>query len=155
MRKAVRVFSATASLTILLAGALACGKGGKKNQVNIGYVYAMANAPVIIAEKKGFFKKHGVKANLLKFTSGPVLYKAIVSGDLDIAYVGFPPAYHWRAKGLPITVVARVNYGQHVILVKKDSGIKSLQDLKGKKIAGAQVDAAFIWEPLTTRYVAS
>ncbi len=134
---------------LVMLGGISCNKDKKKGEVKdtskaeessikIGYVYAMANSPLIIADKKQLFTKQGIKVVTRKYTSGPVLFKGLVTKNLDIAYVGFPPTYHWHAKGLPVTVIAKVNYGQHVILVKEKSGINKLEDLKNKKIAGVK-----------------
>lgn len=107
-------------------------------KVRIGWVYAMANAPVVIAEQKGFFEKEGVEVEARSFTSGPILHQALAAGQLDMAYIGAPPVYHWYSRGLKSQILAKVNYGQAAVIVRKDSGINSLKDLRGKKIAGVK-----------------
>lgn len=107
-------------------------------KLRIGWVYAMANAPAIVAEKQGLFKKYGIDVEVIEFTSGPLLFQALAGQQIDIGYVGFAPATHWYGRGLKTTTVAKVNYGQSAVLVRKDSGINNLQDLKGKKIAGVR-----------------
>jgi len=109
-----------------------------KEKVRIGWVYAMANAPIVIAEKKGLFEKEGVEVEARSFTSGPILHQALAAGQLDMAYIGSPPVYHWYSRGLESQILAKVNYGQAAVIVRKDSGINSLKDLKGKKIAGVK-----------------
>lgn len=109
-----------------------------KPEVRIGWVYAMANAPVIIAEKKGMFASNGIDAKVIQFTSGPILFQALAANQLDVAYVGFVPAANWATRGLNTVTVAKINTGQHAMVVRKDSGINSLADLKGKKIAGVK-----------------
>lgn len=107
-------------------------------EVRIGWVYAMANAPVIIAEQKGMFASNGIDAKVTEFTSGPILFQALAANQLDAAYVGFAPAANWYTRGLETVTVAKVNTGQLVVLVRKDSGINTLADLKGKKIASVK-----------------
>ena len=47
-------------------------------------------------------------------------------------------AFHDLARGLQVTVVAKSSYGLGSILVRKDSGVGSIKDLKGKKVAGSR-----------------
>ncbi len=164
-------------------------------KLKIGWVFAMANAPVLIANEKGYFKDEGLDVEILQFSDGPLLHQALSAGQLDMAYIGSPPVYHWFSQGLDSRILAKVNYGQASVITRKDSGINSISDLHGKKLAGVKkgsgmdvllrgyilgesgkmnadkdldvismppgnmdasveqkvVDAAFVWEPFTTR----
>jgi NitT/TauT family transport system substrate-binding protein len=106
--------------------------------LRIGWVFAMANAPVVIADKKGFFKDEGLEVKIIEFASGPLLNQAMAANELDMAYVGAPPAYHWFSRGLENKILAKVNYGQEAVIARKDSGINTIADLKGKKMAGVR-----------------
>jgi len=61
--------------------------------LRIGWVYAMANAPALIAEKKGYYEAEGLRAAVHSFGDGPMIQQAIAAGELDIAYIGTPPVY--------------------------------------------------------------
>jgi NitT/TauT family transport system substrate-binding protein len=107
-------------------------------KIRIGWVFAMANAPVVIAKEKGFFKDEGVDVEIISFTSGPIVHQALAAGELDMAYIGSPPVYHWFSRGLKSKILAKVNYGQASVISRKDSGITTLDDLKGKRMAGVR-----------------
>ncbi len=107
-------------------------------KLRIGWVYAMANAPVVIAEQKGYFKELGLDVEVISFTSGPVVHQALAAGELDMAYIGSPPVYHWFSRGLESRILAKVNFGQAAVITRKDSGIQDLAGLKGKKMAGVK-----------------
>ncbi len=110
----------------------------KGKTISIGWVYAMANAPVLIADKKGYFKEQGINVELYDYTSGPRVRQGLKSGKLDMAFIGAPPVYHWYSRGLDSKIIAKVNYGQASVLVRSDSGIDDVSGLKGKKLAGVR-----------------
>lgn len=113
----------------------------KPNIVRIGWVFAMANAPIIIAKNKGYFKQQGVKVVLKSYKSGPLLKKDLMAGNLDMAYIGAPPVYHWFSRGLKSKIIAKVNYGQAAVIVRKDSNITKVRDLRNKRMAGVRVSS--------------
>jgi len=108
------------------------------DKIRIGWVYAMANAPAIIAEQQGLYAKFGVDVDLRPFNSGPLVLRALEAGDLDMAYVGMPPVFRAFDEGLAIKIVSKVNYGQAAMFVSHDSDIKTLADLKHKRIASVR-----------------
>ncbi|MDH5257211.1 MAG: ABC transporter substrate-binding protein [Gammaproteobacteria bacterium] len=120
-------------LTLSFSQAYAANK-----KIKIGWVFAMANAPVVIAQQKGFYKEVGLDAEIISFTSGPIVHQALAAGQLDMAYIGSPPVYHWYSRGLKSKILAKVNYGQAAVVARKDSGINNIKDLKGKKLAGVK-----------------
>jgi NitT/TauT family transport system substrate-binding protein len=104
--------------------------------LRIGWVYAMANAPALIADKKGFYAAEGLNVDIKSFNDGPLLQQAVAAGDLDVAYVGSPPVYHWFSRGLESKILAQVNYGQAAVITNAKSSINTVSDLRGKKLAG-------------------
>jgi NitT/TauT family transport system substrate-binding protein len=118
------------------------GNGQSKSDVKtirIGWVYSMANAPVLIAKEKDYFKALGINVKLYQFSSGPKIYQKLLTGELDMAYIGAAPVFHWHNQGLKTKILAKVNYGQASVLVREDSGISNVTELKGKKIAGVRI----------------
>jgi aliphatic sulfonates family ABC transporter substrate-binding protein len=89
-----------------------------------------------IAWEKGYFQKNGLEAKYIKFALGPPMLAAFQSGDLDIAVMGMPPLIHGANQGLDIQcflVDDDASVGC-MLIARKDSGIKTAKDLKGKKI---------------------
>jgi sulfonate transport system substrate-binding protein len=78
------------------------------------------------------------------FTSGPPILQAMGSGAVDVGGVGDAPPVFAAAGGAKIAIVgARRNDPKSAaLLVPKGSSIKSIQDLKGKRIAVAQGSSA-------------
>ncbi|MDC8757462.1 ABC transporter substrate-binding protein [Janthinobacterium fluminis] len=119
-------------LTALWLLALAAPAHGKA--IRIGWVHAMANAPALIADKKGYFADEGLQVELRAFGDGPVLQQALAAGEIDIAYIGAPPVFQWYARGLNSRILAKVNYGQAALI--GNAGITGVAGLRGKKVAG-------------------
>ena len=117
---------------------LGVGTAHGAEPVRIGWVYAMANAPVLIAQADGHFEAEGLDVTLKSFTSGPLIRKGLSEGTLDMAYIGVPPIVHWVAKGAELAIVAKVNYGQASLLARRDSGIKQVSELVGRRLAGVR-----------------
>ncbi len=136
----LKTLLATLSLPLLaLAAAAATPAAAAQAQgkpIRIGWVNALANAPALIADKKGYFAEEGLKVELTSFGDGPVVQQALAAGELDIAYIGAPPVFQWYARGLNSRILAKVNYGQAALLTNANSGITSLAGLRGKKVAG-------------------
>lgn len=123
-------------LLLALLGTTAPAAGDGK--LTIGWVYSMANAPLVVAQEKGFFRDEGLSVETLSFTSGPLVHQALLAGELDMAYIGAAPVYHWFSRGLQSRILAKVNYGQAAVIARTDSGVRGLSDLKGRRIAGVR-----------------
>ena len=126
-----RLVSAAA---LLLLAAAAQGQ----ESVRIGWVYAMANAPLLIAQERDLFTAQGLELTLEQFTSGPLIRKGLNEGTLDMAYIGVPPIVHWVAKGAELVILAKVNYGQASLVARRDVGIAKVADLTGRRLAGVR-----------------
>lgn len=72
-----------------------------------------------------------------QFTAGSPVAEALNVGSLDLGFLGDAPPLFLGALGAPIKVVAvtRQNLDGVAILVRKDSPIRSLADLRGKRAA--------------------
>ncbi|GAX89079.1 ABC transporter substrate-binding protein [Effusibacillus lacus] len=107
-------------------------------KLRAGYLNVMDDAQMMLAHEAGLYKKHGLDVEMQMFNSGTDLIKAIVGGQLDAGVLGFTNALTWLDKGADIKIVGGAQMGFHSMLVRKDSGIKSLSDLKGKSVASQQ-----------------
>jgi NitT/TauT family transport system substrate-binding protein len=129
-------------LALTLSAATLAGSAfavaGEAKPLRVGYVFAMANAPALIAEKQGYFRDEGLNVDLKALGDGPVIQQALAAGELDVAYVGTPPVYQWFSRGLQSRILAKVNYGQAAVIVDTKSPITQLEALKGKKLAGVK-----------------
>jgi len=79
----------------------------------------------------------GFKVEWREFPSGPPLLEALNAGAIDFGHTGESPPIFAQAAGIPFVYVAHEPAAPkgEAILVPKDSPIKTLADLKGRKIA--------------------
>ncbi|KIH83848.1 ABC transporter substrate-binding protein [Pseudomonas batumici] len=126
------------SLSVAAVAGSPSGVANETRPLRVGYVFAMANAPALIADKQGYYRDEGLVVDLKALGDGPVIQQALAAGELDMAYVGTPPVYQWFSRGLQSRILAKVNYGQAAVIVDSKSPSNSLADLKGKKLAGVK-----------------
>jgi NitT/TauT family transport system substrate-binding protein len=112
--------------------------GSSPVTVRLGFLSNITHAPALVALKEGFFTKALGSAGTLKataFSAGTEETTAILSGQLDAAYVGPNPAINaWqKSNGTAIKIVSGAAAGGASIVVKK--GITSASQLKGKSLA--------------------
>lgn len=83
------------------------------------------------------FKPLGIEIKWVDFQFGPPLLEAINAGSVDFGYVGDAPPIFAQAGGAGIRYVAAVKSdgNAQAIIVPQGSPIKTLADLKGKRIA--------------------
>ncbi len=105
--------------------------------VRIGWQPTLNAARYFVAQHEGFFTSNGLNVEPIKFTAGPAYFSAFLSKSIDVGFMGTPPAVIGIAQGVPMQIFAVENYapGSEALVVRKESGINSLKDLKGKKIA--------------------
>ncbi|MDI4632113.1 ABC transporter substrate-binding protein [Pelomonas sp. V22] len=78
--------------------------------------------------------KCGIKVEENIFAKGPDVMQAIIAGELDVGATASEAAVAGRSKGVPIYVVAGFATGGARLVARPDAGIKSVKDLKGKKV---------------------
>jgi NitT/TauT family transport system substrate-binding protein len=93
-----------------------------------------------IAAEKGWFKQAGVDVELLWFEYGPSM-EAFTAGKVDAVMVTNGDALVTGANGAKNVMILVTDYSNGNDMVVAQPGIKSLKDLKGKKIA---VEVGFV-----------
>src|SRR5580692_6248581 len=83
------------------------------------------------------FKPLGIEIQWADFQFGPPLLEAINVGSVDFGYVGDAPPVFAQAANARVRYAAAVKQdgNTQAIIVPKDSPIKTLADLRGKRVA--------------------
>ncbi|MEX2695559.1 aliphatic sulfonate ABC transporter substrate-binding protein [Rhizobium mongolense] len=99
------------------------------------------NGVLALAKRRGALESRladrGISVSWSEFSSGPPLLEALGAGALDFGATGDVPPLFAQAAGGHLYYVGtyRGSPAGSAILVRKDSPIKTLEDLKGKKVA--------------------
>lgn len=101
----------------------------------VGYLPSNHHSALFVADANKIFEKKGIKVQLVPFRTGQEIIKAIERGQIDIGYCGLAPVTSGIDRGVPMKIISSVNQEGSGIVVGKNKNIKSISDLKGKKIA--------------------
>lgn len=112
-------------------------------KVKLGYSGFLSQIPDFVAAEKGFWRDEGLSVEL-KRVDPAVGLTAVISGDIDVLDHGFGPDFiNAKMKGEDIVLLAggwTITGGEGRdmgVFIRKDvydEGIKTIKDLKGKKI---------------------
>ncbi len=122
-----------ATLTFILL-LLACASSPSQT-VMIGVRTANDHSPFYIAEKLGFYNEEKVQVKVVLVPSNTEIIEGLKRGEFQMGAVPVTTAIAAIAQGVPIRIVAMTGRGSDGILVRADSNINSLADLRGKRIA--------------------
>lgn len=125
-----------ASLGTLGASSPAWAQSGKR-VLRVGHQKGWLS----ILKQRGTLEKRlappGVQVTWTEFTAGPVQLEALNVGSIDFGDVGEAPPIFALAAGAPLTYAAATvpRPELEAVIVPKDSPIRTVADLKGKRVA--------------------
>lgn len=110
--------------------------------INISYVKAPLNVPSIVEKKKNLFEdefsKDSIKVTFPEITEGGKMTEAVAAGSLDFCNaIGATSVILAAANGVNIKIIGMYSRAPKAFtIMAKDPSIKTVADLKGKKIVG-------------------
>lgn len=114
---------------------VSCGNDSDdRNVFRLGAMSSMDYIPYVLAEKLGYYDSLGIDVEIVKFFSANDRDAALQSGNIDGTVIDFTGAVMQHAKGMNLKLIAEHD-GIFSLIASKTSGIISVNDLKGRKIA--------------------
>jgi sulfonate transport system substrate-binding protein len=136
MKKIINVI--LSGILIFIAFDLCYAADKSKALIRIAYpsVGTLVNGQVgQVLEKTDILEQNGLQGAVTAFQYGPPMMEALLSGKIDVALTSEQNVVVLLAKGFPARVIASLgSAGRLGLLVPVNSPIKSILDLKGRKV---------------------
>jgi NitT/TauT family transport system substrate-binding protein len=140
-----RTFTLMAGATLLAAALMSAAPAsaqGKKIVIATPGIPPIFSVTItFVAEKQGFFKKHGANVEIRPFDNGTAAARAVVAGDVDMALAPTPPVINQISNaGVPLVAV----YGMQNpdwVLGTTESG-KTCKDVAGQNVGVDSIGGA-------------
>lgn len=104
--------------------------------ITIGVVPAEGNAPIYVAQEKGFFSRNGLNVTVRDYASSLDGLDAVTKGEMNLAFSSEFAIVGRAFKKDNLSIIGSIvkSVAWHVI-ARKDHSIENITDLKGKKVA--------------------
>lgn len=142
IRTHLKLLTAIGVATAVLAGATAPALAQKKMTVAVPGVPPIFSATIAyVAEKQGFFKKHGVDVQIRPFDNGTAAARAVVSGDIDLAWSPTPPVINQISNAdVPLVAVYGMQNPDWILASTEDG--KTCKDIAGQPVGVDSIGGA-------------
>jgi len=142
IRRTIALMAGGVLLAALLGTATPAAAQGKKVVVAIPGIPPIYSVTIaFVAEKQGFFKKHGVDVEIRPFDNGTAAARAVVAGDIDMAWSPTPPVINQVSNAdVPLVAVYGMPNPDWVIGTT-DEG-KTCKDLIGQDVGVDSINGA-------------
>jgi len=130
--------SLIASLLVLLFNSMA------RSAERVRIAYSSISAAYIgiwVARDAGLFAKEGLEDQIIFIPSATQLAQVLVAGDVDIASLGGGPVMAASLSGADLKVIGN-NVNKLIFSIHAKPEVKSLEDLRGKRIAVSRFGSA-------------
>ncbi|MFI5412078.1 ABC transporter substrate-binding protein [Kaistia sp. UC242_56] len=131
----MKPFIRLAALGLVAALTIGPAQAADKLTVLLDWFYNPDHAPLVIAKEAGFFEKHGLDVEMIAPADASAPPRLVAAGQADIAITYQPDLMLQVKEGLPLTRIGTlIETPLNALIVLKDGPIRSLADLKGKKV---------------------
>ena len=136
------------TILAMLAVALLAATSASAETLRVGKAgrEAFSFVPLDVGVRTGIFKQHGLDIEIANFGGDAKLQQAMAAGAIDIA-LGSGPGLAFIVKGSPVRGIAAMAGPPllFALVVRNDGSIKTVDDLKGRKIGVSTVGSVTSW----------
>lgn len=142
IRRQFTTLAGGAVVAALLAGATPAFAQAKKVTVAVPGIPPIFSATIAyVAEKQGFYKKYGADVEVKQFDNGTAAARAVVAGDIDMAWSPTPPVINQISNaGVPLVAVYGMPNPDWVIGTTETG--KTCKDLVGQDVGVDSIGGA-------------
>ena len=129
-----------AATVVLATTMVACGGKSEKSEettekatLRLGVMGSIDAVPLVIAKENGYFDELGINLDLQIFKAAKDRDAALQAGELDGVLCDEVAISIYQNSGIDMKITGTTN-GYWSLVAGKDSGVNSVNDLKGKKV---------------------
>jgi NitT/TauT family transport system substrate-binding protein len=142
IRRSTALVAGAMLLGAMLTGAGPAAAQGKKIVVAIPGIPPIYSVTIaFVAEKQGFFKKHGANVEIKPFDNGTAAARAVVAGDIDMAWSPTPPVIN-QVSNADVPLVAVYGMPNPDWVVGTTETGKACKDLAGQDVGVDSINGA-------------
>jgi NitT/TauT family transport system substrate-binding protein len=136
----VKVWCAAGAALVL---ATASGGAAAQDKVRVGVFPVSSSLPFFVAQERGFFKEQRIDAEMIRLIGGPPNVSALITNQIDAAAVLVTiEGMNANLKKPGVAMYLSINgqnaqYQMEQFVVRKGLNVRTLADLKGKKLMSA------------------
>ena len=115
-----------------------------QDKIRVAFFPSISHAAPIVGIENGIFERsigQEIKIETKLFDSGPQVIESIFANSIDVAYVGPGPVINGflKSNGNDIKILAGAASGGASFIIHPDSGLDSIENFDGKRIASPQI----------------
>ena len=135
-----------ALILLVMSAFVSTASAADKLRIGKAVPFAWTFTPIDVGIEAGIFAKHGLELTVTGFAGDARMQQGLVSDSIDMS-LGSGPGMGFLAKGVPAKAVAAMAGApmNMSMVVSYDSPIKTLDDIKGKKIGITTVGSLTDW----------
>lgn len=126
-------------LVLLLAVATALGQESKPATIRV--VTLFPSLPIVVAQKNGYFARHGVEVQNEHADNSSILRAMLASGKADVAHSAVDNAVAVAESGADVAIVMGGDGATNELIVQPE--IKSFADLRGRTLIVDAINTAY------------
>ena len=110
----------------------------EQSTITVGVVPTVESAPVFVAQSKGYFKEEGLTVQPRMIPGAVATVPQVLNGMLDLAQTDYTTVFRVNEMGDKFKIVSSLHQaapGSFAIVVNAKSKIRTVTDLKRKKVA--------------------
>ena len=137
LRTALAVFALATGICFSACTRADNKPAGPLEKVTITYSATTDAVLADVAQSRGYFREEGLEATARLYPYGKPALEDLLAGNADFATVAETPVMFAIMKGEKISVISTIQTCEtnNSIVARRDRGILTVEDLKGKRIA--------------------
>ena len=114
------------------------------NEIRVAFFPSISHAVPIVGIENNIFQENLTEQKIIEvkiFDSGPQVIESLFAKSIDLAYVGPGPIItgFLKSNGQDLKILAGAANGGASFIIQKDSGLDSIENFQGKRIASPQI----------------